>query len=101
MSRTLYAGAARRVINPPIGTGKVGFRLFGGPVQAIESDLTATVLVLCSGETKLAVVALDLSTLGVDRSWYDERPTRAVRAAVAAALSIPLAHVMLNGSHTH
>ena len=45
MSGTLYAGIARRTINPPIGTGKVGFRLFGGPVQAIESDLSATVLV--------------------------------------------------------
>ena len=39
---TLSAGAARRVINPPLGTRRTGFRLFGNPVQAIESDLTAS-----------------------------------------------------------
>ena len=101
MPGAFYAGIARRTINPPIGTGKVGFRLFGGPVQAIESNLTATVLVLSNGEAKLAILGLDVSTLGVDRSWYDERPTRAVREQVAATLGIPLAHVMLNASHTH
>ena len=33
-------------VNPPLGTGKAGLRLFGDPIQAIESDLTATALVL-------------------------------------------------------
>ena len=49
MSRKLFAGAARRPINPPLGTRQTGFRLFGSPVQAIESDLTATALVLSDG----------------------------------------------------
>ena len=44
----LLAGAARRTINPPLGTGKGGVRLFGDPIQAIESDLTATTLVLAN-----------------------------------------------------
>ena len=35
----LLAGAARRTINPELGTRQTGFRLFGNPVQAIESDL--------------------------------------------------------------
>ena len=101
MSSTLYAGAARRVINPPIGTGKVGIRLFGGPIQAIESDLTATALVLSNRETKVVVMAIDSAHLGVDRSMYQEHPTRDVRAQVAQALGIPLAHVLFNVSHTH
>ena len=42
----LHAGAARRAINPPLGTRQTGFRLFGNPVQAVESDLTATAVVL-------------------------------------------------------
>ena len=50
MSSTLYAGAARRVINPRLGTGKPGLRLFGDPIQSIESDLTATALVFGDGE---------------------------------------------------
>ena len=35
----LLAGAARRTINPPLGTRQTGFRLFGNPVQAIETWL--------------------------------------------------------------
>ena len=35
----MRAGAARRAVNPPLGTRQTGFRLFGHPVQAIESDL--------------------------------------------------------------
>src|SRR5437868_15372604 len=101
MSRTLYAGAARRVINPPIGTGKVGFRLFGGPIQAIESDLSATALVLSNEDSKVVILAVDVAHLGVDLSMYQQHPTRAVRAEVAQALGIPLPHVLLNVSHTH
>ena len=52
MGTTLYAGAARRAINPQLGTGMPGLRLFGAPIQAIESDLTATVLVLGDGDAQ-------------------------------------------------
>ena len=52
MGTTLYAGAARRAINPELGTGMPGLRLFGAPIQAIESDLTATVLVLSDGDAR-------------------------------------------------
>ena len=65
MGTTLQAGAARRTINPLLGTGKAGLRLFGSPIQAIESDLTATVLVLTDGEAKVAVVATDLCVMSM------------------------------------
>jgi len=42
MSNTLYAGAARKIINPPLGIKRAGIRLFADPLQAIETDLTAT-----------------------------------------------------------
>jgi hypothetical protein len=101
VSKTLYAGAARRVINPPIGTGKTGIRLFGGPIQAIESDLTATALVLSDGETKVVILALDLAHLGVDISMIGQHPTNEYRDLIAAALRIPRSHVMINSSHNH
>ena len=45
MELMLYAGAARRTINPLLGTRKAGLRLVRlDPIQAIESDLTATAL---------------------------------------------------------
>ena len=84
---TPSAGAARRTINPPLGIGKIGGRLFGDPIQAIESDLTATALVLARRRTKVAhprrrpVHGRDATT-----------PTR-MRADVAAALGVPVARM--------
>jgi neutral ceramidase len=98
---TLLAGAARRVVNPPLGTRQTGFRLFGNPVQAIESDLTATALVLGDGSTKVVVIGIDLSLVGIDLSLRGSRPAHELRTAVAEALDVPVAHVLLNTSHTH
>src|SRR5580704_15467634 len=94
MSVALRAGAARRTINPALGTGKGGLRLFGDPIQAVESDLTATVLVLASGSTKVALIATDLGLVTMPEG------TR-LRSGVAAALEIPVSHALLNLSHNH
>jgi neutral ceramidase len=101
MPERLYAGAARRIINPPLGTRQTGFRLFGNPVQAIESDLTATALVLSDGETKVVIFGIDLSLVGIDISLYAQRPAQDMRHQIAQALGIPINHVLLNTSHTH
>ena len=101
MSGTLSAGAARRVINPPLGTRQTGFRLFGNPVQAIESDLTATAVVLGDGDTKVVVIGIDLSLVGIDLSLRGQRPAQEMRTQIAQALRIPVSHVLLNTSHTH
>src|SRR5262245_54609425 len=98
---TLHAGVARRAVNPPLGTRQTGFRLFGNPVQAIESDLTATALVLSDGSAKVVVIAIDLSIVGIDLSLRGLRPAQEMRTRVAEALGIPVAHVLLNTSHAH
>ncbi len=97
----LLAGAARRVINPPLGTRQTGFRLFGNPVQAIESDLTATALVLGDGDARVVVVGIDLSLVGIDLSMRGQRPAQALRIRIARALGVPVANVLLNTSHVH
>lgn len=94
MPSTLYAGVARRIINPQIGTAKCGLRLFSDPIEAIESDLTATVLVLSNEETKVAIIAMDLCTVSMPEA-------AAIRRQVGEAISIPPSHVMLNLSHNH
>ncbi len=101
MSGKLFAGAARRLINPPLGTRQTGFRLFGNPVQAIESDLTATALVLGDGDTRVVVIGIDLSLVGIDLSLRCQRPAQQFRNRIAEALRIPVTHVLLNTSHTH
>ena len=73
---------------------KIGGRLFGEPIQAIESDLTATALVLAAGDQPVAIIAHDLCTVS---SFI----TNAIREAVAADLGIPRAHVLVNESHNH
>jgi len=94
MGTTLYAGAARRAINPQLGTGKAGLRLFGSPIQAIETDLTATVLVLGDGDTRVALIAIDLCVTSMAEGGR-------LRFAVAEALGTPVSHVLLNLSHNH
>jgi len=94
MSKTLYAGAARRVINPRLGTGKPGLRLFGDPIQSIESDLTATAVVFANGDAKVVVIATDLCIISTTEALE-------LRGAVAKALGIPTSHVLLNLSHNH
>jgi hypothetical protein len=82
------------VINPPLGTGKAGLRLFGDPIQAIESDLTATALVLAAQEAKLVLMALDLCVVSMEEAGR-------LREHVAEALGTPVSHVLLNLSHNH
>ncbi|MCY3775677.1 MAG: hypothetical protein OXH11_06815, partial [Candidatus Aminicenantes bacterium] len=94
MSSTLYAGVARRVINPEIGTAMGGLRLFSSPIQAIESDLTGTVLVLSNQATKVAVAALDLAVFSPSEGL-------AMRERMGNAIGTPAANVMLNLSHNH
>lgn len=96
---TLRAGVARRVITPPLGVKTVGFSSREGVVEAIESDLTATCLVLASADragiaSKIAIVALDLCMAPVHRvdGW---------RRRVADAIGTTPAHVMINFNHTH
>jgi neutral ceramidase len=94
MTNMLFAGAAQRAINPRLGTGKPGLRLFGDPIQSIESDLMASVLVAGHGETRLCVIAIDLCMVSVGEATQ-------LRSAVAQALGVPVANVMLNLSHNH
>ena len=67
MPTELYGGVARTTINPLLGTRKIGMRLFGDPVQAIESDLTATILVVDDTTARVALVACDHPASGYFR----------------------------------
>ena len=88
------AGAARRLINPRLGTMKIGGRLFGEPIQGIESDLTATAICLAGRGSRVVIVALDLCTVS-------SVVADGLRDDISALLDIPTAHVLINESHTH
>ena len=69
---TLLGAVKRSLINPPLGIRRAGIRIFSDPIQAIESDLTATVLVLSDGNVTIAIAALDLGLMS-SREMVDLR----------------------------
>src|SRR6266536_4711478 len=95
MANPLRAGVGRTIINPPLGIKTVGFTSREGVVEAIESDLTATTLVLADDTgNKVAIVAVDLciAPLEMVRDW---------RRQVAEAIGTVEANVLINLSHSH
>lgn len=94
MSNTLYAGAARKIINPPLGIKRAGIRLFADPLQAIETDLTATAVVLSNQASKVVIVAIDLPFISLPVSSE-------IRRLIGEAVGTPTSHVLININHTH
>lgn len=90
----LKAGIARSIITPPIGMTMVGYAGREGVAQGIDSDLTATALVLDDERARVVV-------LGVDLAFVVPPLNTALRAGVAQRLRIPSSHVLVNCSHTH
>jgi hypothetical protein len=92
--RVLQAGVARVVITPPIGIRLCGYTVQEGVSRGIERDLTGTALVLSGGQSKVAILALDILFV---QSPHVER----IRERIADRLRIPSDHVLINTSHTH
>lgn len=90
----LVAGAATLTINPKMGVSKGGLRLFGAPIESIESDIYMSALVLESKGTSLALLTCDLGMMSNAEGL-------ALRRAVAEAIDIPVSNVMINISHNH
>ena len=90
----LYAGTGRRLINPPLGIRTFGFSSREGLVQGIESDLTATALVLSDERDKVVIVA-------TDTGWMELSVMTRLRESVAEVVGTTVSHVMINLNHTH
>ena len=87
------AGAATSNITPPLGADIIGgFVPF--PATNVHDELHARCLVLDDGQTKLALVVLDL--LGIDYCVSSE-----ARKLIEQELAIPASNVLLSAVHTH
>jgi hypothetical protein len=87
------AGAATSNITPPLGADIIGgFVPF--PATNVHDELRARCLVLDDGQTKLALVVLDL--LGIDYCVSSE-----ARKLLAEEVGIPPSNVLLSAIHTH
>ncbi len=88
------AGVYRVDITPPIGISMVGYYSRSGASNGIAQPLTATALVLSTGDTKIAIVACDL--VFIQNPAADE-----IRGRIADAIGASRAGVLINCSHTH
>jgi hypothetical protein len=87
------AGAATSNITPPLGAAIIGgFLPF--PSTNVHDELRARCLVLDDGQTKLAVVVLEL--LGIDSCVSGE-----ARKLIAEEVGIPSSNVLISAVHTH
>src|SRR5262249_11396250 len=93
-TRTLKAGVARVVITPPIGMRMCGYTVQESVSRGIERELTATALVLTDGQTKVAILAVDILFI---QSPHVER----MRERIGKRLQIPADNVLITASHTH
>jgi len=90
----LQAGTGRRLINPDLGMPGPGIRIYCDPIVHIESDLTATALVLETTGRKLVLIGYDLAVV-------PSTLAREVRHTVARSVGTSPSHVLVNYSHTH
>jgi hypothetical protein len=90
----LSAGIARSLINPPLGSDLTGYGSRTSGCTGIHDDLHAKALVLSDGQTKAAIVTLDL--LGLDG-----RQVAQIRADASARTGIPAGNILIGASHTH
>jgi hypothetical protein len=90
----LQAGVYRVDITPPVGISMVGYYARDGVSEGIERPLTATAVVLATGNTKIAIVSCDI--IFIQSPDVDE-----IRRDIAAAIGTEASHVLINCSHTH
>ncbi len=88
-----FAGVARANITPPVGIELTGFA-GRDPSVGLGDELYATALVLKDGETKAAIVALDL--IGLEAPYVQR-----VCGEIQRRTRIPAVNVLLCCSHTH
>ncbi|MEA3476667.1 MAG: neutral/alkaline non-lysosomal ceramidase N-terminal domain-containing protein [Bacteroidota bacterium] len=90
----LRAGVAKVDITPPIGIPLGGYGIRQGPATGIHDPLYAVVMVFDDGETRAAIVSLDI--LQVYQQVGDS-----IRSAIQSATGIHEDHIIINASHTH
>src|SRR5499427_625417 len=90
---TLKGGVARVEITPPAGLPMYGYRNRTSPSQGVLDPLYARVLALEAGETRLAIVTLDLGEIFANH-WLD-------RLRETVRKSSRVSYVLVVASHTH
>lgn len=94
MSGKLYAGVSTVDISPGQGIGLAGYPHLERANTGIHDPLYASCIYLDNGETKLAIVTMDLVK-------YSKKHVRAIRNKAWEKYGIPPGNIMICCSHTH
>ncbi len=91
--KPLLCGAAERVITPRLGLQILGyFRI--RKASAVKSDLKTHAIVLDEGDTKLAIIHIDILD-------FQASLARRIRKRLKEAIGISSKNVMIAATHTH
>ncbi len=90
----LTAGTAKTVITPPVGYRMGQWGLRQGRSTGVFQDLFSRALVLDDGDTRLAIVSMDVC--GIPLSVMQE-----IQRQVSGLAGIPLEHLLVNSTHNH
>jgi hypothetical protein len=91
--KQLLAGAATAVITPHLGASLCG-SMNDRIAESIHDDLHARSLVLDNGDTRLALVVLDL--IAARKEWLGE-----IKHQISSYTGIPMSNVLISCTHTH
>ena len=91
---TLFAGAARVKLDPPVGLAMLGYGGRVGHNTGLHDDLAAQALVLSDGTSKFAIAGVDVLALGI-------RIADDIRDRVASKADIPADSILVCATHTH
>jgi neutral ceramidase len=92
-AQELRVGAAAVKITPPLGIGMAGYYFERG-AEGTHDDLYAKAIVLQQGDTRVALVGLDL--ISTTRQIVEE-----ARAEIEKSTGIPGRNVMISATHAH
>ncbi|MGP8323912.1 MAG: neutral/alkaline non-lysosomal ceramidase N-terminal domain-containing protein, partial [Methanosarcinaceae archaeon] len=90
----LMAGVGKVDITPPIGIPLAGYQERQGPATGIHDPLYTVVIVFDDGETRAAIVSLDIVQIF-------QQVGDSIRSAIQTATGIHEDHIIINASHTH
>lgn len=93
VAQELRVGAAQVKITPPVGIGMAGYYFERG-AQGTHDELFARAIVIQSGDTRVALVGLDL--IGTTRPMVET-----ARQIIEKETGIPGANVMISATHAH
>lgn len=91
---TIYAGAGKASITPPIGTPLSGYMAKERTATGVHDPIHARVIAVKHGDDRFVIISLDL--LSIDKAFTDQFTDK-----VSQGFHLPAENVFIHATHTH